>query len=86
MAAEDRNAAQVDMPHSHAFVVTPHDTNDLAFSTRALYIGVTGDVKVNMVGGEAGITFKAVPVGVLPIRATLVASTGTTATNIVGLY
>lgn len=70
-----------------AVAVTPADGSDLArLPTRSLYIGVTGDVKVDMMNGDLGITFKAVPVGVIPVRVTRVYATGTTATNILALY
>jgi hypothetical protein len=39
-----------------------------------------------MVGGGSGITFKAVPVGLLNIIVSRVYATGTTATNIVALF
>lgn len=67
-----------------AVAVTPNDTTVIP-TTRALYIGVTGDVAVTMADGVAA-TFKAVPVGVLPVQVKIVASTSTTATNIVALY
>lgn len=54
--------------------------------TRRLYIGVSGDVKVDMVGGETAIVFKAVPVGFLDVRASKVYKTGTTATNLVNCW
>lgn len=73
-------------PYSEAIAVTPHNTNELTYVTRAIYVGVTGDVKVNLYGSGTSITFKAVPVGILPIRVKLVASTGTTATDIVALW
>lgn len=74
-------------PYYGAVAVTPADGSDLALTgTRALYIGVTGDVKVDTLGGDTGIVFKAVPVGVLYVAVKRVYSTGTTATNIVALY
>lgn len=63
--------------------VTPNDSTTFA-ATRALYVGVSGDVKVDLAGG-ATLTFKAAPVGMLPIQAVRVYSTGTTATDIVAL-
>lgn len=89
MAATDNYSSYVsalDSPAINAAAVTKHDTNDLTYASRALYIGVTGDVVVNMAGTGSAITFKAVPVGVLPIRVTRVLSTGTTATDIVSLW
>jgi len=79
-------ATGLDSPAANALSVTPSDGADLAKSTRALYVGVAGDVAVNMVGGTS-VTFVAVPAGsVLPIRVARVLATGTTAGSIVGLY
>lgn len=66
--------------------VTPHDT-DLVVNgvCRALYIGVSGDVKITT-ADDTDVTFKAVPVGVLTVQAKRVWATGTTATDIVALY
>lgn len=51
---------------------------------RALYIGVSGDVKVDLVKGGT-VTLKSVPVGVLQIQPAKIYKTGTTATNLVAL-
>jgi len=72
-------------PAGNAAAITPSNTVDLDAVTRALYVGVTGDVKVDMIGGQA-ITFKNVPVCVLPIRVTRVYATGTDASEIIGLW
>ena len=73
-------------PLTRAASVTPHNTNELEFVTRALYVGSVGDVKVAMAdSGE--VTFLAVPTGTtLPIRVKKVFATGTDATNIVALW
>lgn len=91
MATTDRFAGKYDpasggltWPATIAAAVTPSDTVDLTTAPRALYVGVSGDVKVNMLGSGA-VTFKAAPVGVLPIRVSRVYATGTTATNILAL-
>lgn len=63
-----------------AVAVTPGTTN--LGTTRALYIGVSGDVTVTMASG-ASVTFKAAPVGILPVQVTQV--TAATATNILAL-
>jgi hypothetical protein len=74
-------------PYSDAAAVTTSDANDLTNISRALYVGVAGDVTVTMAGGEANILFKAVPAGtVLRIRVSRVWATGTTATNITALW
>jgi hypothetical protein len=75
-------------PGERAFAITPHDTNELPYVTRAIYVGGAGDIVVGFVGEQAGtvVTFKSVPVGViLPIAVRLVKSTGTSATLLIGL-
>ncbi len=79
-------SSSLDSPAAHAVAVTPSNSVDLTTAARALYIGVAGDVKVDMVGGETAVTFTAVPVGFLPVRVTRVYATGTTATGIVAVY
>jgi hypothetical protein len=66
--------------------ITPHDTNNLAAPTRGIYVGVSGDLKVDSHDGNA-ITFVGISAGIIhPISCTRVYNTGTTATNIVGIY
>jgi len=72
-------------PLENAFAITPNDSADLSYTTRAIYVGGSGNVKATLVGGDT-VTFSSVPVGVLWIRATKVFATGTTATNLLGLY
>ena len=64
--------------------VTPSDTGALS-GVRGLYIGTGGDVKVDMEGGSAVTFSNAIGGSILPIRATRVYSTGTTASNILSL-
>lgn len=66
------------------FAVAPSDSTTFPAS-RALYIGVTGDVRVDFAEGGVNILLKAAPVGVLPVQVTRVYATGTTATDIVRL-
>ena len=69
-----------------AAAVTPDDVNDLVNTSRSIYVGTAGDVSVHMIGQVAPIVFKAVPIGILPIRADRVLATGTTASDIVALW
>lgn len=71
-------------PYFHAAAVSPDDSNDLSHVTRALMIGVAGDLKVTTAGGET-VTLS-VPAGELRIRAVRVFSTGTTASNITAMW
>jgi hypothetical protein len=73
-------------PATSAVSITPHDTNDLDTVTRGIYVGASGDLKVDMVGGGT-VIFVALVGGVIhPIQARRVYSTGTTATGIIGIW
>lgn len=72
-------------PADGAFAITPNDSADLSNTTRAIYVGGAGDVKLTTTRGDT-VTFSAVPVGsILPVRASRVFATGTTATNLIAL-
>ncbi len=74
-------------PADEAEAVTPSDTVNLTATSRALYVGVGGDVTAVMKTTGGAQLFKNVPSGtILPIRVTRVNNTGTTATTIVALY
>lgn len=68
-----------------AAAVTTSDSTVLA-TTSALYIGVAGDVTVDLEDRGTNVTFKAVPVGILWVAVNRVYATATTATNILALY
>jgi hypothetical protein len=71
--------------NSEAVDLSSHDYTPSG-PRRRLYVGGTGDVKVDLVGGETAVTFKTVPVGFLDVHVTKVYRTGTTATNLVALW
>jgi hypothetical protein len=71
-------------PAHHAVAVTPSNTDDLPAASTAIFIGVSGNLKVTMLGGEI-LTFNSITVGWHPIRVTRV-WTSTTATNIVAVW
>lgn len=75
-----------DTPCAFAAAVTPDDVNELGNVTRALYVGVTGDVTVVMAGKGTAVLFKAMPVGLYVMRVRQVKAGGTTATNLVALW
>lgn len=79
--------AGLDSPAYNAEAVTPSDSVDLTNTSRGLYVGVAGDVSVEMAGTGTAIVFTGVLAGsILPIRITRVNSTSTTATNMTSLY
>jgi hypothetical protein len=70
----------------HFQAISPSDGSDLAFQTRAIYVGAAGDLTIQNYLG-ANITFVGLPVGaLLPVVTSRVRATGTTAANLVALY
>lgn len=66
--------------------ITPDDGASLPQVTRAVYIGQGGDVSVTLADGDT-IVLEGVPAGsLLPIRASAVQATGTSAGGIVALW
>lgn len=79
-------AGGVEGPVVDAAAVTPSDTTDLAFVTRALYVGVAGDVVVITQKGTT-VTLGSLAAGMWhPIRVSRVLATGTTAGAILAGY
>lgn len=79
-------------PMGRAWVVDKSDTVPLPATTRAIYVGVTGDITVQLAGnagaadGSHPTLFAAVPAGtILPIACTFVMA-ATVSTNVVALW
>ena len=71
---------------THAAVVVPSDTADLAFASKGVWVGGAGDLVVTMMGGEK-VKFTAVPAGtLLPICVSRIWSTSTTATLVLVIW
>lgn len=82
-ADNPNSVASITIPR-HAAAVTPSDSVDLAYPARRLYIGVGGNVTVDLVGGATSVLYKNVGTGqTLPLFVKRVRATGTTATDIV---
>lgn len=74
----------LEAPADRGEAITPNDGADLTYTTRGIYVGGAGNIVATM--GGVDVTFTAVQAGtVLPIRATRIKATGTTATGLVGL-
>lgn len=74
-------------PATRAAAIVPHDANALNDVTKSIYVGQAGDVVARGVRDAADHVWKAVPAGsILPIRASHVRATGTTAADLLGLY
>ena len=69
------------------FAITKNDSSDLAFVTRGIYVGVTGDLAVILDADSSAVTFVGLAAGIIhPLAVKRVMSTNTTATSIVGVY
>ena len=88
-ATEASQAALEKMLYGTALAVTAvsgGSDHNLGSTFEAFYIGVGGDISLDLASSGSDIVFKNVASGqLLPIRATTVNATGTTATNIVAL-
>jgi len=75
-------------PARNAMDITPSDTVDLPFVTRAIYVGTSGDIVVNMVGSQTTnpITYHNVSRGWHSICVSRVYATGTTADQMRGVW
>jgi len=77
-------------PATHAFEINPSDEDELDIRTRAIYVGTAGDLTVTFVDDDTGelgkVTFANLPVGLWPFRVKQVWSSGTDASDLVGVY
>ncbi|SNS16492.1 hypothetical protein SAMN06295912_10266 [Sphingomonas laterariae] len=81
------NADAVHAPATRAAAIVPHDSNALTDITKAIYVGSAGDLTVRASRDGADHVWRAVPAGsILPIRASHVRASGTTAADLLGLY
>lgn len=73
-------------PVSAAIAISPSDTEDLSHVTRALFVGVGGELVVTMLSGDTATLSNVQPGVMYPLRVTRVHATGTTAAAVLGLY
>ena len=78
--------ATLTSPATNAIELVPDDLNPLDMVTRALYVGQTGDISVEMKSGQI-VGFQNVQGGsILAIRTLKVRATGTTATGLIAMW
>lgn len=78
-------SSSLSSPYVGGAAITKSDTVAIEV-TRAIYVGGTGDLKVTYQDGSVDV-LQSIPAGaILPIRVSLVWSTGTTATKLSALY
>ncbi len=73
-------------PATSAIDIAPNDSVPMANISRAIYVGQTGDISLEMQSGQI-VTFQNVQGGsILAVRTLKVRQTGTTASGIVSLW
>jgi len=87
MADQFANVAEgFTAPADNQVSITPSDSTDLPFVSRALWVGGAGNLVVTPAAGGSDVTYTVAAGAILPIRVSRVKSTGTTATQIVNWY
>ncbi|MEM8977192.1 MAG: hypothetical protein AAGD43_34510 [Pseudomonadota bacterium] len=82
----DNTIDSVVAPARQCFAITPDDVEPLSVLPKALYVGTGGDLVVRSIDGMEDVTLRNVPDGsIIDIRTIAVRSSGTTATDLVGL-
>jgi hypothetical protein len=82
----DKRVPELNSPASHLAAITPSDSTDLTFTSRAIYVGVGGTVAVVTTKGEVVNLSNTAAGSILPIRAKRVNATTTTASGLVSLW
>ncbi|WP_138470823.1 hypothetical protein [Poseidonocella sp. HB161398] len=85
----DNHSPGLTSPASAGDAVSPSDTAALPTHSRAIYVGTTGTLAVELTGSANGdvLTLQNVQAGMIyPLRVRKVLATGTTATGIVCLW
>ena len=73
-------------PAKMAYPIVPDDNADLSTATKAIYVGTEGDITLRAIDDETDVTFRNLAAGtILAVRTRAVRSSGTTATDLVGL-
>lgn len=73
-------------PASHAFAITPHDTNELTFYTRGIVCGTAGNLNAVLVGDSSAVVIPISANVIHPLRIKILKDDSTTAATCVGLY
>jgi hypothetical protein len=88
MPAIDKQAQRgdtTDFPAKSLRAVTPHDTNELEYVSKALFIGNGGTLSLIAQEDTSAVSLTVGAGQIVPVRAKIVRATGTTATGIVAL-
>lgn len=80
----DGYGSSLDSPGTNAESVVPNDDSDLSRVSRALWIGVAGNVKLTTLGGDTVVFVGAQ--GWMPLRVSRIHSDETTASAIISVW
>jgi hypothetical protein len=72
-------------PSRHAFAVAPSDSAALSPVPKALFVGGAGTVTLRTIDSDADVTLTVQAGQILPLRATYVRASGTSASGLVAL-
>lgn len=72
-------------PARRAFAVAPHDSNALPALPKALFVGSSGTLALRAVDSASDVTLEVIAGQIIPVRASHVRASGTSASGIVGL-
>lgn len=82
-----RNWGLIDPARNAELIDVAAADHSCTHTTTAVYVGTSGDIKVDMVGTGTAVVFSNVPTGtVLPIQISKVYTSGTTASTIIVLW
>lgn len=78
---------RVNNGYVRAEAITPSDTSPHSPPYEAIYVGTSSsaNIKITTPDGDVVVFDNVIQGGIIPVRASLVWSTGTTASNLVGL-
>ena len=80
-------AGTITLPSDNATPLIPSDTDAIAQTPKAIYIGTAGHIVMRGVNAASDVTFKNVPAGtILRFRPGFVRASGTTAADLLALY
>ena len=81
-----QNADEIGQPWFNGFDIAPDDEHELPFITRALYVGVSGDVNLLLHDGTPLLFRNAQQGAELGLRVRKILKSRTTADGLIGLY
>lgn len=74
-------------PARRSAALVPSDDHSLERIPKALFIGTGGDILLQCIDDDAPVLFRNIPSGaILPVRAKKIHASGTSASNLVGLF